>query len=244
MSPKVEQLGEFAPAGVIGELPSGYVRLRCGDPSFVLVALLGEESPTLSGGFGGWSVIARPRDVGMTIWDGVEPYQLTVSLMLDGFANRLSQEPALRGLQRVARGDRESPPGVVAIEGIPSLPAKEWVIEGIEFGDAIRRVHDMHRTRIAVDLTLREYVRPEYLTQRKATRRTSSKSVILIANKGDTAAKIAKRRKLKSWTVLRSLNRELIRKANQVIPAGTPVLVPATKLAASSGGKDRKGKGK
>jgi hypothetical protein len=220
-------------------LASGYVRLTCGDPAFVLVALLGEESPTVTGG-GGWSVIARPRDVGMTVWEGIEPCTLALSLMLDGFADRHSQEPALRGLFRVARGDRESPPGIVTVEGIPSLPAREWVIDSIDFGEAIRRVSDMHRTRQQLTLSLREYVRPEYLSRKKPTSHTSSKSIVLIAQKGDTAAKIAKRRRLKSWTVLRNLNRGVILKANQTIPTGTPVLVPVTKLGAKTG--SRKGK--
>lgn len=224
-----------------GELPPGYVRLTCGDPSFVLVALLGEEAPTLTGGVGGWSVIARPRDVGMTVWEGIEPVALSLSLMLDGFAAGRSQEPALRGLLRVARGDRESPPGVIGIEGIPSLPSREWVIEGIDFGDPIRRVSDMHRTRQPLTLSLREFVRPDYLSRPKSTSKTSSKSTILMAQRGDTAARIAKRRRLKSWTVLRKLNRGIIVKANQTIPAGTPILVPVTKIAAKRGtGKDRK----
>jgi hypothetical protein len=226
-----------------GPVAPGYVRLTCGDPAFALVTLLGEEAPQLSGGFGGWNVIGRPRDVGMTVWDGVEPYQLTLPLMLDAFADNRSQEGIIRRLTAVARGDRESPPGVLTVEGLPSLspPSRHWVIESMEFGDAIRRVSDMHRTRQQLTLALREYVRPEYLSRRKTTSKTSSKSIIVIAQKGDTAAKIAKRRRLKSWTLLRNLNRGLILKANQTIPTGTPVLVPVTKLAAKSKRQGSKG---
>jgi hypothetical protein len=224
-----------------GKPPPGYVRLACTDPSFALVALLGEESPAVSGGVGGWSVVARPRGVGMTVWEGVEPCQLTVSLMLDGYAAGRSQEPALRGLLAVARGDSESPPGILSILGIPSLPADEWIVEGIDFGDAIRRTSDMHRTRQQLTLTLREFVPPEYLSIKKSTSKSSSKSIILTAVKGDTAAKIAKRRRLKSWTILRSMNPGIIVKANAAIKAGTPILVPMTKLAASKG-RSRKGK--
>jgi hypothetical protein len=226
-----------------GPVAPGYVRLTCGDPAFALVTLLGEEAPQLSGGFGGWNVIGRPRDVGMTVWDGVEPYQLTLPLMLDAFADNRSQEGIIRRLTAVARGDRESPPGVLTVEGLPSLspPSRQWVIEGLDFGDPIRRVSDMHRTRQPLTLTLREYVGPEYLRRRKTTSRTSSKSIIVIAGQGDTAAKIAKRRRLKSWTVLRKLNRGIILKANQKLKPGTPILVPVTKLAASkSKGKDRR----
>src|SRR4051812_24965735 len=92
-----------------GVIPWGHVRLSCGDPALRLVALLGPEAPTISAGLGGWTVIARPRDVGMTIWEGVEPYQLSLSLMLDGWTRRRSQEDGIRALTRVARGDRTSP---------------------------------------------------------------------------------------------------------------------------------------
>lgn len=221
----------------VGQLASGYVRLSCGDPSFVLVALLGDESPTVSGGVGGWSIVGRPRDVGMTVWEGIEPCQLTLPLMLDAFAQGRSQEPALRGLLRVARGDRESPPGIVSVEGVPSLPAREWIVEGIDFADAIRRVSDMHRTRQALTLTLREYVKPEYITRRRTTSKSSTKTIILKATKGDTAAKIAKRRRLKSWKDIRKLNPGIVTKANQTIKQGTPIRVPATNMAARKGGK-------
>lgn len=215
-----------------GPIPSGYVRIACTDPSFVVLAMLGEEPPTLSGGVGGWDLVGRPRDVAMTVWTGIEPYALSVAVMLDGFADRRSQEPALRSLLRVARGDRESPPGIVTIEGIPSLPAREWVIESLDYADPIRRVSDFHRTRQPVTIAFREYVRPDYLSRPKTPSKTSSKSTIIIAVAGDTAAKIAKRRKLKSWTILRRLNSDVIRKANQRIPTGTPILVPVTKLGA------------
>lgn len=224
-----------------GVIPRGHVRLSCGDPPFALVALLGPEAPTLSGGFGGWQVVARPRDVGMTIWEGVEPYQLTLSLMLDGYNEGHSQEPALRGLSRVARGDNESPPGVLTIDGIP-LPVERWVIEGIDFGDPIRRLGDASRVRQALTITLREYVPPSYLRRRISPYASSSKAVIIRAQKGDTPAKIAKRRRLKSWTVLRDLNRSLISKANQKLKTGTKIRVPATKTAARSGGKDKRKK--
>lgn len=220
-------------------VPPGYVRLSCGDPALSLVVLLGTEAPKLTGGFGGWSIVGRPRDVGMTIWEGVEPYALTLPLMLDGWAERKSQETALRRLTRVARGDDESPPGILRIAGIP-LPAKRWVIDGIDFGDPINRVRDGARYRQPLTLTLREYVPPKYLKRRKSPYASSGKTLIVKANKGDTPAKIAKRRGLKSWTVLRDLNRKLITKANQSLKTGTTVRVPASKTAARTGGKDKR----
>lgn len=223
--------------------PPGYVRLTCGDPALSLVVLLGPEAPKLTAGVGGWEVVSRPRDVGMTLWNGVEPYQLTLPLMLDGWADRRSQETPLRRLLRVGRGDDESPPGILRVGGLP-LPASRWVIESIDFGDPIARVSDGARYRQPLTLTLREYVPPKYLKRRKSPYASSPKSIIVKANKGDTFAKIAKRRGIKSWTVLRDLNRKLTPKANATIKHGTAVRIPSTKAAARGGGKDKRRTGK
>jgi hypothetical protein len=218
-------------------MSGGWVTLTCGDPALALRVRLGTEAPKLTGGTGGWAVVARPRDVGMTVWDGVEPYQLTLSLMFDGWAAQRSQERALRALTRVARGDHDSPPGVLTVEGIP-LPTDEWVIESIDFGDPIAR-DDGDRLRQPLALTLREYVPPTYLRRRKSPSASSTKTVIVRAQHGDTPAKIAKRRKLKSWKVIRDLNKKLIHKANQTIKTGTKIRVPATKKASHHSGHKR-----
>lgn len=221
-----------------GNLPRGYVRLSCGDPALDLIVLLGPEAPRVTGGIGGWTVTARPQAVGMTLWEGVEPYQLSLSLMLDGWTTGQSQERALRAVSRVARGDSESPPGVLVVEGIP-LPASRWVVEAIDYGDPILDV-DGDRLRQPITLTLRQYVPPKFLRRKRSAYGSSSKSVILHAQHGDTPAKIAKRRRLKSWTVIRDLNSGLKLKANTKLKTGQKLRVPATKTQARSGGKDRK----
>ena len=219
-------------------LPPGYVRLTCGDPALDLVCLLGPEPPQLSGGVGGWSVVARPREVGMTVWEGSEPYTLSLSLMLDRFAEGRSIEAKLRQLTRVGRGDRESPPGTLRVRGLP-LPDVRWFIETIDYGEPIRRTTDAARVRQPLVLQLREFVSPEFLRRRrKPFGKSSSKTTIIRAQEGDTAAKIAKRRRLKSWTVLRKLNKKVVKKANQKIKQGTKLRVPAVKPQKPSG-KDK-----
>jgi hypothetical protein len=62
------------------------VRLACDDPPLNLLVLLGEQPPRVTGGVGGWDVTARPRQVGMTTWQGVEPFELELSLLFDGWS--------------------------------------------------------------------------------------------------------------------------------------------------------------
>jgi hypothetical protein len=206
-------------------VPPGYVRLSCDDPPLDVLALLGEGSPRLTGGFGGWDVVARPQQVGMTVWTGVEPLSFELPILLDGFAARRSQEPDQRKLYAVARGDDESPPGVVRVAGVP-LPVVRWVIEQIDVGDSILRTSDGSRLRQALTLTLREYVPPTYLQlRRSALKGTKGKTKVITVKRGDTPASIARKQRC-AWTELRSLNVGVVKKANQALKVGSKLRVP------------------
>jgi hypothetical protein len=227
-----------------GVVPSGYVRLACDDPALNLIVLLGEQPPRITGGVGGWDVTGRPRQVGMTTWQGVEPFELELALLFDGFTIDRSQESSLRRLMRVARGDDESPPGIVTLDGLPLLPADEWVIASLDYGEAILRTSDMRRLRQPVTITLREYVPPEYKQlRRRALQGSKGKTKIVTCKRGDTPAKVARRVHCK-WTQIRDLNRANVRKANQALKQGTklrvPVAVAKRKRRSSSGKGQRK----
>jgi LysM domain len=228
--PKKDELPDVRP---------GRVRITCGDPDFRLDGWLGPDSPRYTGGFGGWTITPRPRQIGMVTYDGQEPITLEFQMVWDGILGTrgrfiprrdpLSVEPHIRELLAVVRGDSESDPGIVRIEGIPSLPAKRWVISNIEFGDAIRRVSDMHRTRLTLTFTMLEYVPPHFKTIKKnAFGKTKGKTVIIFVGRGDTPHKIAKRRHCK-WTDIRRLNQKIVRSANQQLRAGIKLRVPARK---------------
>jgi hypothetical protein len=218
-------------------LAPGYVALHCDDPALRLVVLLGEDPVRITGGAGGWDVTARPQQVGMTTWNGSEPLQASLALMFDGWARETGQERALRRLLTVARGDDESPPGVIEIEGVPLLADRDWVIEGIDYGDVIVDASSRKRLRQALTLTLREYVPPTFLQlRRRALSANKAKTAVITAHKGDTPAKIARRQHCK-WTDLRTLNPKAVKKANQALTAGIKLRVPVAKA------KDRKAKG-
>jgi hypothetical protein len=204
----------------------GYVRLRCDDPPLDAVVLLGPEAVRVTAGFGGWEVTARPRMVGMTTWEGSEPIQVALSLMFDGFARRKSQETVLGNLFAVARGDAESAPGLLTVQGVMLPPVARWIIESIDYGDPILDPRRMVRLRQPLTLTLREYVPPTYLSiRRRALQGTKGKTRVVTLRKGDTPAKVAARAGCK-WTEVRELNPTLVKKANQALKAGTKLRVP------------------
>lgn len=224
-------------------LPPGYVQVYCADPPRSLVALLGPDPIKLTGGAGGWDTVARPHQTGMTIWTGGAPYALQLPLMLDALAAGGSVEGAARVLDRIARGDDDSEPGIVEIGGVP-LPVDEWVIDGLDWGDPIRASADLHLVRQPVTLALLEYVPPELVqTRRRSLVRPRRKTRVVVVKKGDTPAAIARRVHCK-WTALRELNPGVITRANQKVAVKGDKFVVGMKLRAPSSPAPKAGKGK
>jgi hypothetical protein len=120
----------------------------------------------------------------MTTWQGVEPFELELSLLFDGFASPYrSQETLAATLMRVARGDDESPPGI-AHDRRAAAAARRRVGDRV---DRLRRrdlAHERHgRVRQPVTLTLREYVPPEYKQlRRRALQGSKGKTKIVTAS--------------------------------------------------------------
>lgn len=208
------------------ETGPGWVHLHCLNPALNLHARLGPDLPQVSGGYGGWEVTQRPRAVGMTVWNGVPPCELTLNIMIGGgreIDEDRGVESKISRLTDVARGTADATPGIVYIDGVPNLPAAKWVIQNIDWGDALRRRDDMHRIRQLATITFLEYQAPEYETLRRgALGKARLKTVVYTVKKGDTPAKIAKHRR-GDWKDIRDVNRKgVIKRANQQPHKGTP----------------------
>jgi LysM domain-containing protein len=207
-------------------VPTGWVRLINQDAKFDRTVLLADTPPKEAGGGDLWDIVDRPRQVAMTIYRGRAPYQLELTVMLDGLAGRRSQEPAIRDLLDAMTGDDEQEPSTWEIEGIPSLHADEWVLQTAEPGDRVIRRTDFSRIRQDYTLTFVEYVPPTYVQLRaKARQGAKAKTTLYRVKKGDTPASIARKRRCK-WTDLRTLNQSVIKKANQNLKDGTRIRVP------------------
>lgn len=205
-------------------------------PGLRVPARLAGTAATITSGYGGWEIIARVRQTAFVEWPGVEPRQMSLPLLLDGWARGTDQEPFIRNLERMGRPEPKAggqPPTITVSGAIPAAESVPWVIAGIEWGDpVIRRTSDGHRVRQGVTLTLLEHVRPVLaLTRSAAQRRALARARVttITAREGDTMAKIAKRRlgRVDRWTEIRDLNRG-IRDPRAAIKPGTKVRVPAS----------------
>jgi len=155
---------------VVAHHDPAVIVLACPARATRIAAHCTEQAPTLTGGFGGWERIARPRRVALTDWQGVEPFTMTISLRFDGWAAQQSIEPALTALLDMAvdRGSRSGPPTVYAAGSLP-LRGVGWVIDSLEFGDSLwspRRV----RLRQDVTITLLERVASDLVALTPAVR--------------------------------------------------------------------------
>lgn len=126
----------------------------------------GYAAPTATGG---WQAVARPRRTSMTEWQGRDPIGMDVPVLLDGGEKRKSVEGTvgkLFGFMLDVKGAAKEPI-VLKITGVP-VPFKDlqWVLNGIEPGDEMRREEDGLRHRAAMTLNLLEYVPGDVLVKK------------------------------------------------------------------------------
>jgi hypothetical protein len=112
---------------------------RTARPNLRETVRLGPEAPIVTGGYGGWDMVERPRRVAMTQWNGREPIQMDVPIVFDGFKRNDGQEINIATLERMAlpHGGGE-PPKVKIIGSAMPHSDLEWVINGITWGEQIR----------------------------------------------------------------------------------------------------------
>lgn len=135
-----------------------------------VAVMLGDGQPTATAN-GGWTFVARPKNLGFTTWVGYDPYVLTIPLMFDGHSRDESVEEAYEALRRIMRVPvgKERQPSPVKIDGSIPHSNLSWVIQSIEPGNEIRRSRDGRRTRIECTLTAYEYMPADVLVEQKAS---------------------------------------------------------------------------
>jgi LysM repeat protein len=96
--------------------------------------LLDAPSPAISGGFGGWEVIDRPKRSGLTRFKGKDPFQQNVAILFDGVEDDEDQEPMIADLMAMTepRTALETPPQVT-VDGTVLRTDIQWVIQNITF---------------------------------------------------------------------------------------------------------------
>jgi len=126
-----------------------YITLTCPaldkpDKVMVVKGLMGEDTPRITGGYGGWEVVDRPRKRAMIEYKGIEPVELELEIVFDAWGEDVSitnVDTALANLESMtAPTGKNLPPPLVYIEckSVPKPKAVPWVISNITWGTTIR----------------------------------------------------------------------------------------------------------
>lgn len=132
-----------------------------------VVVALASQPTQITSGYGGWSVVNRPRRKGLTQWDGKDPLRMGIPVLFDGWFSSQGQEVPISRLSRMGLPPRdgEEPP-VITVDGvaIPDPGPKRWVIENLQWGtDVLWETVGGVTVRLRQDCTvfLLEYVAPD-----------------------------------------------------------------------------------
>jgi hypothetical protein len=156
------------------------ITFRSKKPPMSFTCWLGDDGAKPTGGYGGWNIIDRPRRIGITQWDGRQPLQMDVAILIDGFLANDNVETECRVLEAMAfsgDGAGEEPP-VITISGdfVPhSAPTTEWIINGIQWGNTLRRTSDGKRLRQEAIVGLIRYSKYDKVQLSAAKRKRKKK---------------------------------------------------------------------
>lgn len=152
--------------GTIIAPPMGYIRFLSDDQKYNFVCRLGDASPTITEGYGGWQVIERPRRRGLVEWKGNSPRAIEIAVLFDEFRanDGIAVEAAIQNLEKMAGlfhpidGDGQPPLVVFHANGVVPYDyhdngSLQWVIANVTWGDADRN-YEGNRIRQAATITV------------------------------------------------------------------------------------------
>lgn len=231
---EVEQSWQGIQAQAIRENgPKGVAKdLRLEGPGGLQVEAYRTQEPIIpSIGYGGHPVAARPKRKALTVWQGRQPFQITVPMLL--WEKNESVEPERRTLDEMATGTDAKEPISVKFYGealpIPPTVANNWWIETITWGEEVRRRRDWAMIRKQVTITLLERVDDELLAQSTLAARVAGNTKTIAKHytvqARDTLSSIAARELLNAnrWIEIAELNGI---RSNGELHAGMKLVLP------------------
>ena len=148
---------------------NGRVKFTAVDINKSFICWLGNDGVKVTGGYGGWDLVDRPRRISLTQWNGRNPLSMDVPILFDGYANNNSVEVDCTKLEAMAFNDGFNPPPIVQVTG-DAVPhqLQNWVITNISWGGLIRRQRDGERLRQEATVSIVRYVASDKVQLRAA----------------------------------------------------------------------------
>lgn len=211
--------------------------------------LLGANGGQISAGYGTYTDITRPRNVSLLSWQGRTPYEQTIDVVFNGMPNAngpgRSVEKLIANLETLAtRGPGMISPPQIRLFGPVPHPELEWVITGVDWGDAIRRNNDGARLLQYATITLHEWVGDPYLKAARPAGKASGVKFRWYAIKaGDDVKAIAKRLlgNPSYWNQIVKINPGMhgYKLPQPGFKLGDRIRIPATPQTSGSRGKNK-----
>lgn len=238
--------GGPAPVGWLTP-PPGYVLIQTINGRLGVLLLMGDGSPTIVSGYATWQTVERPRRVSLTEWAGREPTRITFPIFLDG--RQMAGSWGAKGVRAVTSTIREleKMAGLTA-SGTPArlifetggkvehdysnAPHLRWVIETLEWGEAVRN-RNGGKVRQFADITLMQYVDsdlaalPGLESSRFTPSRDKNRTTTVTSKEGDTLRKICARHRMTHAELQATKKLNKIRDADKVLEKGTKIKLQA-----------------
>lgn len=145
-----------------------WVALVSDDQRLRALAMLGDEPPKLSDGYGGWQPIAVPRDTAFLEWQGSNPFTLIMPVVMSGWLQQASIEAFLSQVEKMGQKQRGAlQPPELKLDG-PALgwiTTQPWVLNNIEWGKVLRNGAGQ-RSHAEMTLTFLQKVDPSILVKK------------------------------------------------------------------------------
>lgn len=169
-----------------------------------------DQDAVPSGGYGGFQVTPRPKKAALTVWQGRDPFTLTIPMLLHRHGNSIEDE--IHDLGVLSSGTSRGAPPQVNVQGailVPTHAGRDWTIEDLQWG-AARRRRNGTITRQEVTVVLQEFVDDTSLPTSTEDTLRNGRTIIrhYRVKHGDTLLSIAARElgDAKRWTDIAVLN--------------------------------------
>lgn len=207
------------------------------DNNLQITVMLDAPSPQLTGGFGGWDVVARPKRVSMTRYAGSDPVTQDIAVMFDGYSNDESQEDDISTLMNMALpvSELQEPPKI-RLSGVAHRKDLSWIISGIDFDNQdvmwIMKGSTPVRVRQKAVIHLTQYVDDKVIiTQTSPAIANAKPKNVVTTPKGMTLKQIAaiEYGDPDLYMSIFLSNRWLDPDPRKIIPAGIKLTIPQRK---------------
>jgi hypothetical protein len=170
-------------------------------------ATFGDGSATVTEGYGGWTVTARPRDVGITEWRGRNPMAIEIPFIIDFYLETESGhagqdcENQISNLEKLCGLGGHAQPPVCVVDGGGAIPhdytiaaGHRWVVESVNWDRALelRSAVSSRRTRAGGMIVIRQFIEAKSIFRRLGPNsRAAIPKSFMVTKQYDTLGKIA-----------------------------------------------------